>query len=112
MLTFKVNFLITIKPVTFILGDQASARPRSLRFSYQALTWFAARSKDLRSAGVVMSDHNIMLNRLQSKIDIQVAVPAELCALEHLRQPILQPNLIHGNSTKTLNQQGIRRAVE
>ena len=29
-----------------------------------------------------MLDHDIMLNRLQSKIDIQVAVPAELYALK------------------------------
>ena len=64
----KVDFSYHDKPVTLILGDQASGKTSILRFSYQALTWFAARYKDLRSAGVVMLDHDIMLNRLQSKI--------------------------------------------
>ena len=95
----KVDFSYHDKPVTLILGDQASGKTSILRFSYQALTWFAARYKDLRSAGVVMLDHDIMLNRLQSKIDIQVAVPLS-CMLSNLRQPILLPNPIHGNSTK------------
>ena len=49
----KVDFSYHDKPVTLILGDQASGKTSILRFSYQALTWFAARYKDLRSAGVV-----------------------------------------------------------
>ncbi len=103
----KVDFSYHDKPVTLILGDQASGKTSILRFSYQALTWFAARYKDLRSAGVVMLDHDIMLNRLQSKIDIQVAVPAELYALKPtaVRYCDLQP--YSWQLYKTLNQQGI-----
>ena len=78
----KVDFSYHDKPVTLILGDQASGKTSILRFSYQALTWFAARYKDLRSAGVVMLDHDSKLNRLQSKIEIQVAVRAELYDLK------------------------------
>lgn len=64
-------------PVTLILGDQSSGKTSILRFTYQALTWFAARYKDLRTAGVVMLDQDIMLNRLQSKIDVQISYPSE-----------------------------------
>ena len=102
----KVDFSYHDKPVTLILGDQASGKTSILRFSYQALTWFAARYKDLRSAGVVMLDHDIMLNRLQSKIDIQVAVPAELYALKPTAADAA-PEPYTWQLYKTLNQQGI-----
>ena len=102
----KVDFSYHDKPVTLILGDQASGKTSILRFSYQALTWFAARYKDLRSAGVVMLDHDIMLNRLQSKIDIQVAVPAELYALKPTAADTA-PEPYTWQLYKTLNQQGI-----
>lgn len=102
----KVDFSYHDKPVTLILGDQASGKTSILRFSYQALTWFAARYKDLRSAGVVMLDHDIMLNRLQSKIDIQVAVPAELYDLKPTAADTA-PEPYTWQLYKTLNQQGI-----
>ncbi len=58
-------------PITLILGRSKRAGKTSLlRFSYQALTWFAARYKDLRTAGLVMQDQDILFNRLQSKIDV------------------------------------------
>ena len=102
----KVDFSSHDKPVTLILGDQASGKTSILRFSYQALTWFAARYKDLRSTGVVMLDHDIMLTRLQSKIDIQVTVPNEL----HARQATTAdtaPETYTWQLYKTLNQHGV-----
>ncbi|OTG97095.1 ATP-binding protein [Acinetobacter sp. ANC 4654] len=69
------------KPITLIMGDQGTGKTTILRFTYQALTWFAARYKDLRAAGVVMLDQDIMLNRLQSKIDIRVQIPNDIGTL-------------------------------
>ena len=66
------------QPITLIMGDQGAGKTTILKFTYQALTWFAARYKDLRAAGVVMLDQDIMLTRLQSKIDIRVHIPNDI----------------------------------
>ena len=66
------------QPITLIMGDQGTGKTTILKFTYQALTWFAARYKDLRAAGVVMLDQDIMLTRLQSKIDIRVQIPNDI----------------------------------
>lgn len=66
------------QPITLIMGDQGTGKTTILKFTYQALTWFAARYKDLRAAGVVMLDQDIMLTRLQSKIDIRVHIPNDI----------------------------------
>ena len=69
------------KPITLILGDQSSGKTGILKFTYQALTWFAARYKDSRAAGVVMQDQDIMFTRLQSKIDIRIQIPPDIGTL-------------------------------
>ena len=105
-------------PITLILGDQSTGKTSILRFTYQALTWFAARYKDLRTAGVVMLDHDIMLNRLQSKIDICISYPAEIGELsskkETAAEDALQQNNVPNENFqcawqlyKTLNAQGM-----
>ncbi|WP_374664387.1 ATP-binding protein [Acinetobacter sp.] len=113
------EFQYSDPPITLILGDQSSGKTSILRFTYQALTWFAARYKDLRTAGVVMLDHDIMLNRLQSKIDIEISYPAELGPLSS-RQDLAETDQNVALQTpepesypcawqlyKTLNSQGI-----
>lgn len=95
-------------PITLILGDQCSGKTSILRFSYQALTWFAARYKDLRTAGVVMLDQDIMHNRLQSKIDTQIEFPEEIGSFPEnadLKASSLQN--CSWQLYKTLNSQGI-----
>ena len=52
------------RPVTLILGDQATGKTTLLKNIYQALTWFSARYKDIRTAGVVISDQDIMLTQI------------------------------------------------
>lgn len=95
-------------PITLILGDQSSGKTSLLRFSYQALTWFAARYKDLRTAGVVMLDQDIMLNRLQSKLDIQVRFPEEIGGFtESANQQTSDPQQCSWQLYKTLNSQGV-----
>ncbi|OTG68776.1 ATP-binding protein [Acinetobacter sp. ANC 4470] len=69
------------QPITLIMGDQGTGKTTILRFTYQALTWFSARYKDSRAAGVVMLDQDIMLTRLQSKIDIRVHIPSDIGTL-------------------------------
>ncbi|ENV10820.1 hypothetical protein F966_00598 [Acinetobacter higginsii] len=65
-------------PITLILGDQATGKSTILKNIYQSLTWFSARYKDIRTAGVVIADQDIMLNRLQAKIQILVRMSSEL----------------------------------
>ena len=95
-------------PVTLILGNQGTGKTTLLRFSYQALTWFAARYRDSRAAGLVMQDQDIMQNRLQSKIDIQIGFPEEMGSLPESSQS--EPANLQSCSWqiyKTLNSQGL-----
>lgn len=95
-------------PVTLILGNQGTGKTTLLRFSYQALTWFAARYRDSRAAGLVMQDQDIMQTRLQSKIDIRIGFPEEMGSLPESSQS--EPANIQSCSWqiyKTLNSQGL-----
>ncbi|MEV4850780.1 ATP-binding protein [Acinetobacter lwoffii] len=95
-------------PVTLILGNQGTGKTTLLRFSYQALTWFAARYRDSRAAGLVMQDQDIMQNRLQSKIDIRIGFPEEMGSLPESSQS--EPANLQSCSWqiyKTLNSQGL-----
>lgn len=65
-------------PITLIMGDQATGKTTILKNIYQALTWFSARYKDIRTAGVVIADQDIMLTRLQAKVQVQVRISSEL----------------------------------
>lgn len=96
------------QPITLILGDQGAGKTTVLRFTYQALTWFAARYKDLRTAGVVMLDQDIMLNRLQSKIDIHIRYPSEIPPLtaNNEEEPHLDERRCAWQLYKTINSQG------
>ncbi|ATO19390.1 ATP-binding protein [Acinetobacter sp. LoGeW2-3] len=103
-LEFKYHKL----PVTLILGDQGSGKTALLRSTYQALTWFAARYRDLRTAGVVMLDQDIMQHRLQSKINIQVRFPEEIGAFpESSDQQQSSVQQCNWQLYKTLNSQGV-----
>jgi len=95
-------------PATLILGNQGTGKTTLLRFSYQALTWFAARYRDSRAAGLVMQDQDIMQNRLQSKIDIRIGFPEEMGSLPESSQS--EPANLQSCSWqiyKTLNSQGL-----
>lgn len=96
------------KPITLILGDQSSGKTAILKLTYQALTWFAARYKDFRTAGLVMLDQDIMLTRLQSKIDIRVRIPNDIGILTQASEP--QAKVLSNfdwQLYKTLNSHGI-----
>ncbi len=102
-------------PITLILGDQSAGKTAVLRFAYQGLTWFAARYKDLRTAGVVMLDQDIMQSRLQSKIDIRVSYPPEMGELSSAGRAAPADSSTEAHEPfhcawqlyKTLNSQGI-----
>lgn len=96
------------KPITLILGDQGSGKTAILKFTYQALTWFAARYKDFRAAGVVMHDQDIMFTRLQSKIDIRVRIPNDIGTLTEASEPQDKAlSYCDWQLYKTLNSHGI-----
>lgn len=95
-------------PITLILADQSAGKTSLLRFSYQALTWFAARYKDLRTAGLVMQDQDILFNRLQAKIDICVEIPAEIGSLaESSNMQLESTHHCDWQLYKTLNSSGV-----
>lgn len=73
-----IKFQPAERPITLILGEQATGKTTVLRNIYQALTWFSARYKDIRTAGVVIADQDIMLTRLQAKVQLQVRISSEL----------------------------------
>ena len=77
----KIEFKYAKKPITLILGDQSTGKTAIIKNIYQALTWFPARFKDLRTAGVVMLDSDIMQNCVQSRIEINTTIPPEIGSL-------------------------------
>ncbi len=104
----KINFNTKNKPITLIIGDQASGKTAIIKNIYQALTWFPARLKDLRTPGVVMPDQDIMIDRVQSKIDVQISFPTELGKLpesDAVAEKVL--NQCNWQLYKTLNSSGI-----
>jgi len=104
----KVNFQTSPAAVTLILGDQASGKTGIIKNIYQALTWFAARYKDLRSAGVVMPDQDIQHQYHQSKIDICIQIPSEIGAMSEVSETQSQDlSLCHWQLYKTIHTNGI-----
>ncbi|MEE9902392.1 MAG: AAA family ATPase [Acinetobacter haemolyticus] len=90
----KIEFFPAQHPITLILGDQATGKTTVLKNIYHALSWFSARYKDIRTAGVVIADQDIMLTRLQAKVQIQVQLSSEL-----------NSNLTESSSAQAINTQ-------
>ncbi|TCM69139.1 putative ATP-binding protein involved in virulence [Acinetobacter calcoaceticus] len=104
----KIDFQTTTHSVTVILGDQASGKTTIIKNIYQALTWFSARFKDLRSAGVVMLDQEVMQQRNQSKIEISIEIPSEIGVLPESSTAASQvQNQCQWQLYKTLSASGI-----
>lgn len=78
-----------------------------VRVRQQALTWFSARYKDVRTAGLVMNDQDIMQNRLQSKVNITVSIPTEIGSLpESNDSQQIDTQAYDWQLYKTLNKSG------
>lgn len=104
----KIQFNDQHKPITLILGDQGTGKTAIIKNIYQSLTWFSARTKDLRTAGVVMLDSDIMRSRMQSKIDIQVQFPPEIGYLEESANTQDKDlSVVSWQLYKTLNTNGV-----
>ena len=74
----QLNFNYQKKPITLIFGEQGVGKTTIIKCIYQSLTWFSARYKDIRTAGVVMSDQDITQNSTQAKIDIGIRFSSEI----------------------------------
>ena len=93
--------------VTVILGDQGSGKTAILRQIYHALTWFAGRYKDPRTAGVVMPDADIRRGQRQSKISVSVRIHADIASLPESPDAQTQDRqLFTWHLWKTLNANG------
>lgn len=104
----NIQFNYSNKPITLILGEQASGKTALIKNIYQALSWLPARLKDTRTAGVVMLDQDIMLHRMQSKIDIKINFPPELGNLaESQTAQESAPSQCAWQLYKTLNTSGV-----
>lgn len=104
----KLDFNYHHKPITLILGDQGAGKTAIIKNIYQSLTWFSARAKDLRTAGVVMLDSDIMRSRVQSKIDVRVQISPEIGHLEEsTNTQDKDVSIVSWQLFKTLNASGI-----
>ena len=104
----KLELNPTQYPVAIIVGQQSSGKTAILKNLYQALTWFSARFKDLRTAGVVMLDQDIMQNRVQAKVDIAIKIPNELGTLtENSHSHSQDLSICSWQLYKTLNANGV-----
>lgn len=104
----QVQFLYPHKPITLILGEQATGKTTLLKHIYQALSWFPARLKDSRTAGVVMLDQDILNSRIQSRIELSVKIPTEIGQLpEGSQSQESDASICTWKLYKTLNSQGI-----
>lgn len=104
----KIDFQTTAHPVTLILAEQASGKTAIIKNIYQGLSWFSARFKDIRSAGVVMLDQDIQYQQHQAKIAINIQIPPEIGCLPEssdLQAPAL--NCCAWQLYKTLLPNGI-----
>ncbi|ALH95052.1 AAA family ATPase [Acinetobacter equi] len=103
-----LNFNYHNKPITLIFGEQGSGKTSILKTTFQALTWFSARYKDLRTAGLVTLDQDISHNQQQTKIDITVRFPSEIGAfVESATNQEQDPHLCEWQLYKTLNQNNV-----
>ena len=103
-----LNFNYHHKPITLIFGEQGSGKTSILKTTFQALTWFSARYKDLRTAGLVTLDQDISHNQQQTKIDITVRFPSEIGAfVESATNQEQDPHLCEWQLYKTLNQNNV-----
>ncbi|WP_130803622.1 AAA family ATPase [Acinetobacter ihumii] len=104
----QVQFHHSDHPVTLILGEQATGKTTLLKHIYQALSWFPARLKDSRTAGVVMLDQDILNSRIQSRIELSVRIPTEIGQLpEGSQSQETDPSVCTWKLYKTLNSQAI-----
>ena len=98
----------TKKPITLIIGQQASGKTTLLKNIFHALSWFPARFKDLRSPGIVMPDQDIMFKRVQSKLEVTVEVPSEVGPMAESEDArTVDTSLCQWELYKTLNSSGI-----
>ena len=96
------------QPVTIILGAQASGKTAVLKNIYHALSWFSARYKDLRTAGIVMLDSEIKHTFTQSKIRIAVQYPPDLGILDQNHSPAEgEEALCRWKLLKTMTNKGV-----
>ncbi len=104
----KIQFEYDKQPITLILGEQATGKSMLLKHIYNALTWFPARLKDVRTPGVVMPDQDITLSRLQSKIEVSIHIPSEFGQLpETTSAQQTDTSFCSWKLFKTLNSSGI-----
>lgn len=104
----KIDFQYDQYPVTAILATQASGKTALLKNIYHALSWFPARFKDLRTAGIVMPDQDIQSDTTYSKIDICIEIPSEIGKLPESSHAEPRPlNQCHWQLLKVLRQDGL-----
>lgn len=104
----NVEFNYAKQPITLILGDQSTGKTAIIKNIYQALTWFPARFKDSRTAGVVMLDADIKKECIKSTIEVNVEIPTEIGVFsEHLDTQENNANLCSWTLFKTITANGL-----
>lgn len=79
--------------VCVIAGEQGSGKTTVLKHLYHALTWFQARTRDLRSSGVVMNEQDIFKQAQTAELKISVHISDELQQYIHTQGVEESPSL-------------------
>lgn len=104
----KLQLHCNDSPITVIYAQHGSGKTQLLKHLFHALTWFPARLKDTRTAGVVMPDQDITLQRVQSKISLTVSFPSEIGQLpESSDVPATATQECQWQLYKTLNAENV-----
>lgn len=81
------------KHMTVIAGEQGSGKSSLLKHLYHSLTWFQARSRDLRSSGVVMSKQDMLEQKQIAELTVSVQISDALQQFIHTQNTEPRPNL-------------------
>lgn len=61
--------------ITVLLGEQNTGKSLILKNLFHTLSWFAARLKDLRSAGIVIADQDMRPDASQAALTVTIQYP-------------------------------------
>ena len=78
--------------ITVLLGEQNTGKSLILKNLFHTLSWFAARLKDLRSAGIVIADQDMRPDASQAALTVTIQYPDILGSTPEAELDLLIPH--------------------